>query len=103
MLAAQGILVSEVTEVDRRTGRRMGLSPETVNAVINAWADEYIKAEITHARMSAAANPEPAPKAAKAATPRKPRKAPAKRASAKADTADTTTPDEPTEGAASGE
>lgn len=71
MLAAQGILVSEVTEVDRRTGRRMGMSPETVNAVINAWADEYVKAEMAHSRLSAAANPEPKAAAKPAKAPRK--------------------------------
>lgn len=64
------ISIREVTEIDRRTARRLGLTGEKVNEVIGVWAEEYLKFERE--------NPE-AP--VQAAAPAKP---PAKRAAKKA-------------------
>lgn len=93
-----GINVREVTDVDRRTARRLGMTPEQVNEVISTWAGEYLAYERDQAKLSTAANPpakkgliryglpDAAKKAAAAkAAPAKPARAPRK-AAAKAET-----------------
>lgn len=51
-----GIDVRDVTDVDRRTARRLGMSPETVNLVIATWAEEYIRYERENTSLSEKAN-----------------------------------------------
>lgn len=83
MTTSIGVNVREVTDVDRRTAKRLGMSPETVNVVIQAWADEYLAYEKQNASLAAATRPEP-PKppakkaAAKKAAPKRTAKAAAK-------------------------
>jgi hypothetical protein len=58
------ISVSEVTDVDRRTARRLGMDADKVNMVINVWAEEYLKYEMETSRMqTAVSTPPPAKKA----------------------------------------
>jgi hypothetical protein len=38
-------ITREVTPIDQRTGRRLGLSAEKVNEVIRVWAEEYLRFE----------------------------------------------------------
>jgi hypothetical protein len=46
------ISVSEVTDVDRRVGRRLGMDAEKVNMVLNTWAEEYLKLEMESSKMA---------------------------------------------------
>lgn len=64
------ISIREVTEIDRRTARRLGLTGEKVNEVIGVWAEEYLKFERENATVTTAV---PAPV----------KRAPAKKAAAK--------------------
>lgn len=38
-------LTREVTTIDQRTARRLGLSADKVNEVIRVWAEEYLRFE----------------------------------------------------------
>lgn len=88
-ITASGLSVSEVTDVDRRTARKMGMDPEKVNLVINTWANEYLTYESEQAKLTAAANPTPAPaKRAPAKAPAKAVRAPRKPAAKAAATPD---------------
>ena len=51
------ISVRDVTDVDRRTARRLGMDADRVNLVINVWAEEYLAVEKVSRRLSDAANP----------------------------------------------
>lgn len=60
-MAASGILVSEVSDVDRRTARRLGMDAERVNLIINTWASEFLKYESERNRLRQAARPDGTP------------------------------------------
>jgi hypothetical protein len=72
------INVRNVTEVDKRVAKRLGMDPEKVNLVINVWAEEYLRVERLNSELSEAANqttvvkPARAPKPRAASKPRKP-------------------------------
>ena len=48
-------ITREVTTIDQRTGRRLGLSAEKVNEVIRVWAEEYLRFERESAKVDAKA------------------------------------------------
>lgn len=68
----------EVTIIDTRTARRMGMNAEKVNEVIRVWAEEYLRFE----RESP--DPEPVKPAAKSSKSRTRPKPPTTEADAEA-------------------
>lgn len=93
-----GIDIREVTDVDRRTARRLGMDADKVNLVISTWAEEYLNYERQNASMRAAAAPAPAPaKRAPAKSTAKPARAPRKAAAKPAATAQSPSSESPSD------